>query len=676
MSLIYFANSLFYLVVIFDTLVIFSKVLLTLLIFLTIYNLISSIKALKNICLTRNNFKTRKIILNKNKTVKTLYDSFKVNPNNKPGTPNLGYYTVVSVSEISSMFQNLSTNKMTGLQNYDQFCLYNIFYRYSVILFSAMPNQEKLCPSCPNHFDVIEKNMLVLCCPEIFYNTACLNSLLNNISQHKNLCLSVIYMSIILKLTFQKEDGSKKSPPRDPAKDLNSEARKLKSPTRTASKLPTIPRIDKAIISSANSALANSKAVTNQQQNSVSNKPSANASTANNSTAASSSSSSSGASKTKASSSLDASLSDMMSKQSEKSKKRGRSSDEEESESEIDVSDVSEVDTDDCSSMYSEDDEGEIEQVVKEKREKRKQDERKERIHRQNLKKITKKSYAEIAKNPFHIDIRAEPLTANDAKLDQIDYDQIAIGVTQLMFQEIAKGTDWNVGETGILLDEGTVYIEARNKETFDALNKAIKKFPVPDACVGVYKYTTGQVEKKTRVVKFFVKINFWCKKDLIELMIRNSNKEIRNYVVTEPDGTMRPPIIKVIGGGEDKEKETIKTQGTADDLFVCTLEMEECIIKLIVDQAEYGQEGYINYGSMIKVQLQGGGIEKLVREKKLADAKAKGIQRKKRELTDAEKAKKKMLRKGKKLDKKIKARREAKKNASTGEEGGKRPKI
>ena len=69
--------------------------------------------------------------------------------------------------------------------------------------------------------------------------------------------------------------------------------------------------------------------------------------------------------------------------------------------------------------------------------------------------------------------------------------------------------------------------------------------------------------------------------------------------------------------------------------------------------------------------ELQGGGIEKLVREKKLTEAKAKGIQRKKRELTDAEKAEKKRLRKGKKLVKKIKAHKEAKK--SRVDEGGKK---
>ena len=77
----------------------------------------------------------------------------------------------------------------------------------------------------------------------------------------------------------------------------------------------------------------------------------------------------------------------------------------------------------------------------------------------------------------------------------------------------------------------------------------------------------------------------------------------------------------------------------------------------------------------MIKVQLQGGGIEKLVREKKAADAKAKGIVRKKRELTDAEKAEKKRLRKGKKLDKKRDKKRELKQIKAL-EEGGKRKKT
>ena len=94
--------------------------------------------------------------------------------------------------------------------------------------------------------------------------------------------------------------------------------------------------------------------------------------------------------------------------------------------------------------------------------------------------------------------------------------------------------------------------------------------------------------------------------------------------------------------------------------------------MKPLVHEAEYRQEGYINYGPAIKVKLQGGGIEKLIREKKAEDAKAKGIPRKKRELTEAEKAEKKRLRKGKKMDKKIKARREAKKSGSV-DDGGKK---
>ena len=465
------------------------------------------------------------------------------------------------------------------------------------------------------------------------------------------------------------DDDSSKSPNNDPAKNL---AGSTNSPTKTASKLPKIPKLvdkTKIIVNSANAAIAKSKVATNTvlpSGSSTASASSSGSSTASASYASAAASTPSTSGQVKKSSALDISLSGIFDKQSNTTKKRLR--EDTDTDTESDVSDVSEVDTDECSSAYSsEDEEKEIEEAVKDKREKRKQTERKERIHRQNIKKLTKKTYNELSKNPFHIDVRADSLNENDYKLDQIDYDQVAIGLTQLMFAEISKGTNWDVGETGILLDEGIIYIEARNKETYDALVKGVRKFPVPEVCKANYKYTTGLAPKKTRTVKFFAKTNFWCKRDLIELMIRNSNNSIRNFVVTEKDGSTRPPKIRVIGGGEDKDKETIVTK-KGEDLFVVTVELEECLMQPIVYDAPYGQEGYINYGPAIKVQLQGGGMEKLVREKKLADAKASGKQRKKRELTDAEKAEKKRLRKGKKLDKKIKARRESKQKSGLDE--------
>lgn len=329
-----------------------------------------------------------------------------------------------------------------------------------------------------------------------------------------------------------------------------------------------------------------------------------------------------------------------------------------ESESDEEVSEVSDVETDELST--DDDDEDDLQQMVMEKREKKREEERTERTQRHNAKKLIKKTYGEVAKTPFMVKVKAESLNETRYELGQTDFDNISMGLSLLMMEQISKGVDWKMGERGILHEEGAIYVEALNKVTYEALTKGIPGIEVPDEMKGAYKYVTDRKENRTRVMKIWINKKFWLKREAIEMMMWNSNYELRNFRMKDDDGTEKKPIFRVIGGGIDKEKEIIKRRdGTEGDNFIVTIEMEECLMKPIVWEAEYGLEGFINYLPMTRVMLQGGGIEKLIREKRRQENKKKGVKKPKRQMTEEEKEAKKKRRKENKMAKKIEERRE-----------------
>ena len=320
-------------------------------------------------------------------------------------------------------------------------------------------------------------------------------------------------------------------------------------------------------------------------------------------------------------------------------------------------SDDSDTDTEnDCLSSEYEIEKVDLNEKIQEKRQKMKESEKEERIRRQNELKVTKKTYAEASKSGLVVDIRAESLDPEKQyRLDQTDYNQINIEVIKLMMAELSKGKDWHCGDTGRKPDEGTVWIEAMNADTYIALMQNVPKMKVPNGCELLYKFATGTHVKEYRIVRCWVHKTFWATRNILETIIRASNRGIRNYIVTEKDGTQRAPRFRIINGGEDLDKEIVKQKdGTPTDNFVLVLEMEECLMDPIVWQAEAGREGYINIGALLKVQLQGGGIEKLINDKKLEEAKKTGKIRKKKTFTPEEMEEKKKRRKARKLNKKL----------------------
>ena len=270
------------------------------------------------------------------------------------------------------------------------------------------------------------------------------------------------------------------------------------------------------------------------------------------------------------------------------------------------------------------------------------------------MRKLTRKTYSEIAKGGMMVEIRAEPKKPENGpiKLDQLDYDQIAMGMVHLMMAEVLKGTDWNCDEAGMLPDEGKIYVEAKNKQTYKAIVAGVPNFVVP---VGAeYTYGVGGQKKEFRIMKFWLKDVFWAPRAGLELIIKNSNHDLKNYTVEMADGVRRYPKCQIIGGGENFEKEKVLNKEETGYNFIVTIEMEECLMDVLVHNRPFGQEGFINFGAMLKIQLQGGGIENLIRNKRNKEAKAKGIVRKKRELTDKEKHDKKARRKVSKMQDKI----------------------
>ena len=86
------------------------------------------------------------------------------------------------------------------------------------------------------------------------------------------------------------------------------------------------------------------------------------------------------------------------------------------------------------------------------------------------------------------------------------------------------------------------------------------------------------------------------------------------NVPVTE-DGITRLAVLKIISGGQDKVSELGGRKG-----FIIKLEIEERLIPIIVNGNEKGTEGTLKFSAMTSSELQGNGIEALVKAKLDAD--------------------------------------------------------
>ena len=126
------------------------------------------------------------------------------------------------------------------------------------------------------------------------------------------------------------------------------------------------------------------------------------------------------------------------------------------------------------------------------------------------------------------------------------------------------------------------------------------------------------------RRFKAWVEREWWAPRNELEQIIRCSNYEIRHHpLIKNQDGTTRLPILRVVKGGLNYDEETTRRDGTRGDFFLVGIEVEECLMKHIVWEVQTGQEGWLRFGPSTPVQLTGGEIQKMIREKRAKEDKA-----------------------------------------------------
>ena len=108
------------------------------------------------------------------------------------------------------------------------------------------------------------------------------------------------------------------------------------------------------------------------------------------------------------------------------------------------------------------------------------------------------------------------------------------------------------------------------------------------------------------------------------------------NIPVTE-DGVTRLTVLKIISGGQDKTAELAGRKG-----FIVKLEIEERLIPIIVNGCEKGTEGRLKFTAMTSNELQGNGIEALVKAKLDADEQKEKERRERRERIKAKRLRRK----------------------------------
>ena len=95
-----------------------------------------------------------------------------------------------------------------------------------------------------------------------------------------------------------------------------------------------------------------------------------------------------------------------------------------------------------------------------------------------------------------------------------------------------------------------------------------------------------------------------------MKLFTPNINLKVKN-----DDGSERMAHARIISGGVDKQREINQGGG-----FIVRVEMEEALVKVLVNDAEKGLEGRVLFTAGSSVELQGNGIEQLVKQKQDKD--------------------------------------------------------
>ena len=246
------------------------------------------------------------------------------------------------------------------------------------------------------------------------------------------------------------------------------------------------------------------------------------------------------------------------------------------------------------------------------------QDAIQDRKARQQRHKTTKLKYKEAVKSGNVVTIRSD----NGINLDTHDYKMIDGILTDII--EAAWLNNQEVGLNGTGMNQGTIWIKVSNTATQKLIEDKIPKVTPPAREVGtdeegkpkmevLYKYIVGEREDTHKIYTCYLDSSIWNQKPILERRLRMFNPHI-NVPVIE-DGMQRLAIVSIISGGQDRKAEVGDRNG-----FIVKLEIEERLIPLIVNAQEKGMEGRLRFSAMTSSELQGNGIENLVKKKLDAD--------------------------------------------------------
>ena len=245
--------------------------------------------------------------------------------------------------------------------------------------------------------------------------------------------------------------------------------------------------------------------------------------------------------------------------------------------------------------------------------------ERLDRRERQDRHKKLKKKYSDAIKEGATVVIRS----SDKSDLVTEDFQIINLGVTKFLEENLMKGINVGVGRGGMY--QGFVWYPVTNQTTMDLFEKYIPTLAPPPG--KTHKYLLGPRDDLHKVYTCYIDQFYWEQKDVLERRLRLFTPNI-NLKVKDDSGLERLAHLKIISGGVDKQREI----GPGKNGFIVRLELEECLARVLVEQAEKGLEGRVLFTAGSSVELQGNGIELKVKEKQDKDAEEARLRKERRE--------------------------------------------
>ena len=243
--------------------------------------------------------------------------------------------------------------------------------------------------------------------------------------------------------------------------------------------------------------------------------------------------------------------------------------------------------------------------------------ERMNRKERQDRHKRIKKKYTQAVKEGATVIIRS----SDRSDLQTRDFQIINLGVTKFLEERMMRGEQVGVGNCGMY--QGMIWYEVKNQETIKLFEKYTPDFAPPEG--KSHKYVLGPRDDMHKVFTCFIDQYYWDQRDVLLRRLKLFTPDI-NHKVTNDDGSERLAHVKIISGGQDKQAE-IRNGG-----FIVRLELEECLIDVLVNKSDRGMEGRVRFTAGSSVELQGNAIEKLVKERQDRDEQEDKLKRERRE--------------------------------------------